>query len=99
MDAVNELELKQRQERQQIRKDAELFGELMKHPGWPRYMALIEAVAQNYHAAIMKPIESSLEVTKVEFAKGALSGISLAAQLPQMKIREAHESRREAAEE
>jgi hypothetical protein len=94
MTTVDEIDRKQREERQTIRRDAELLGELMGHRGWPRYMALVESVAQNYHATIMKPMEHVLEVTKMEFAKGALSGLSLATSLPQLKIREAEELRR-----
>jgi hypothetical protein len=56
-------------------------------------MALIEAVAQNYHATIMRPLDSSLEVTKLEFAKGVLSGLTLATAVPGMKIKEAHDTR------
>jgi hypothetical protein len=91
MDTVNEIELKQRQERRQIKEDAELFGELMKHKGWARYMALVEQIAQNYHVAIMKPLENVLEATKPEFAKGVLNGLTLATAIPGLKIREAHE--------
>jgi hypothetical protein len=94
MDTLQEIEEKQRDEHRQIREDAELFGSLMAHKGWGRYMALVETIAQNYHAAVMKPLDSALEVTKMEFAKGVLSGLTLATALPQMKIREAHEVRR-----
>ena len=93
MDTINEIEAKQREERRQIREDAELFTALMASKGWARYMAMVESVAQNYHAAIMKPLESSLEVTKTEFAKGVLSGLSLASGLPNMKITEAKQLR------
>jgi hypothetical protein len=94
MDTINEIERKQRADRAQIRKDAEAFAALMAHPGWGRYMALVESIGQNYHASIMKPLESVLEATKVEFAKGVLSGLSLATAIPQLKINEAHELRR-----
>jgi len=93
MDVVNDIELKQREERRQVREDAELFAGLIAHKGWPRFIALIDAVAQNHHAAVMKPLENVLESTKVEFAKGVLSGLSLAATLPHMKMREALELR------
>ena len=90
MDTVaNEIETKQRAERRQIIEDAELFHSLTSHKGWGRYMSLIEAMAQNYHAAIMRPLESVLEATKPEFAKGVLSGLSLATSAPGMKINEA----------
>lgn len=94
MDTINELERAQRNERRQIKEDAELFGALLAHRGWPRYMALIEAIAQNYHGTIMKPLDNVLEATKVEFAKGVLSGLTLATAIPGMKIHEAHEMRR-----
>ena len=93
MDTSNEIERKQREERRQVIEDAELFNALMTHKGWGRYMALIEAVAQNYHATIMRPLDSSLEVTKLEFAKGVLSGLTLATAVPGMKIKEAHDVR------
>jgi hypothetical protein len=91
MDVVNEIEVEQRAHRRQVRTDAELLADLMKHKGWPRYMALLEAVAQNHHVAIMKPLENVHEVTKMEFAKGVLNGLSLAAAMPGLKIKEAQE--------
>lgn len=81
----------QRIERQQIRQDAEVFQSLLKHPGWPRYLAMIEKVGGNYHQEIMRPLNNSFESVKSEFAKGALTGLSLAAQLPSAKIKEAAE--------
>lgn len=81
----------QKKERRVIKEDAELLAGLMKHLGWPRYLALIEAVSQNYHRTVMTPLANSFEVTKTEFAKGALTGLSLAAALPSTKIREASE--------
>jgi hypothetical protein len=91
MDSRNEIELQQRQQRRQIREDAELFGELMKHKGWPRYISLIETIAQNYHGTIMKPLDNVMEATKPEFAKGVLSGLTLATAIPGLKIQEAHQ--------
>jgi len=99
MDVINELEVKQRLERRQVREDAELFAELMKHKGWGRYMALVESIAQNYHATIMKPLDNVMEVTRPEFAKGVLSGLTLATAIPQLKINEAHEIKRATDEE
>jgi hypothetical protein len=99
MDAVNEIERKQRAERAQVREDAELFADMMKHKGWGRYMALVESIAQNYHSTIMKPLDNVMEATKPEFAKGVLSGLSLATAIPQLKINEAHELRRATDEE
>lgn len=93
-EASREIEQKQRQERETLRRDAELLEALLTHPGWPRYKALIEAVAQNFYAAVMKPMENSLEVTRTEFAKGTLNGLTLASSLPGMKIKEAQEMRR-----
>lgn len=91
MDTLTEIEQKQRNDRRQTLEDAELFDTLLAHRGWSRYMVLIEAVAQNYHATIMKPLDNVMEATKLEFAKGVLSGLTLASALPQMKIKEAQE--------
>ena len=91
--AVDEIERKQREERQQIRSDAELFEAMMKHRAWPRYMALVERIAQNYHNIIMKPLDSVFEATKPEHAKGVLTGLTLATAVPGLKIREAQELR------
>lgn len=99
MDAKTELSQDERMRRRQVRTDAELFGELLKHPGWGRYLSMVEAVAQNHHTAIMKPVESLLEMPRVEYNKGVLSGLSLASALPQMKIQEAHDLVRRADEE
>jgi hypothetical protein len=99
MDTMSDIAAKQREERAKIRADADLFVELLRHPGWPRYVELVQTVAQNYHATIMKPLESILECGKIEFAKGVLSGLSLASTLPTMKINEARELRREADDE
>ena len=86
---VDEIEAKQRAERRQIIEDAELFQGLLTHKGWPRYVALVEAMAQNYHAIVMRPLELTYEVTKPEFAKGVLNGLSIATAAPGMKIAEA----------
>lgn len=90
-DAVHDIEAQQRADRRQIREDAELFAGLIKHPGWPRLLAMIEKVGSGYHATVMKPLDNTFETVRVEFAKGALTGLSLAAQLPSAKIREAQE--------
>jgi len=93
-DAQREIELQQQKDRSQVKSDAELFQGLIKHPGWPRYIALIEAVSQNYYKKVMQPVENVMLCTTTEHAKGALTGLSLAAQLPSAKIREAEELRR-----
>jgi len=99
MDTMSDIERQQREQARTTRADAELFVDLMKHPGWPRYMSLVETIAQNYHGVIMKPLDSSLEVVKIEFSKGVLSGLTLATAVPTMKIREAQEMRRVAEDD
>jgi hypothetical protein len=91
MNTVEDIEKQQRAERQQIRSDAELLKQLVAHKGWPRYLALIERVAQNHYANVMKPVDNLLESTRVEYAKGILGGLTAATSLPAMKIREAQE--------
>lgn len=86
-----EIGSEQRAQALQVRKDAELFRSLMAHSGWPRYLAMIEAVGNNYQKTLMTPLNTSFESVKTEFAKGALTGLSLAAQLPSLKIKEAAE--------
>ena len=88
---IEEIEVAQRAERVAIKNDSELLQGLVKHPGWPRYLALIEAIAQNYNKQAMQPLENVFEVTKGEYAKGALMGLTLAAAAPSAKIREANE--------
>lgn len=94
MDARTELASDERAKRAQIKSDAELFQGLLKHPGWPRYIAMIEAVSQNFYKTAMEPLENVMLVTRMEHAKGALTGLSLAARLPSAKIREAEELKR-----
>lgn len=91
MNTLDEIDTAQRAERVTIRNDAELLQGLMMHPGWKRYLALIEAVGQNYNKTLNLPLENMFEVTKSEYAKGALMGLTLAATLPSTKIREANE--------
>jgi hypothetical protein len=79
MNVLSDIDAQQRMERRQIREDAELFGELMKHKGWGRFVALVERVAQNYHAQVMKPLDSS-EVTKLSSRRVRSVVLSLAAQ-------------------
>lgn len=93
MTTQQEIESSQREQRRQIRQDAELLEGLTLHPGWKRYLALIEAIGNNFNGQIMKPLENVFEGTKMEFAKGALTGLTLAAQLPSLKMREAAELR------
>lgn len=88
---AKELGTAQRADLQTLRKDAELMESLLKHPGWPRFMTMIEAVGQNFQRAAMQPIENALESVKTEHAKGALTGLTVAAQLPSAKIREAED--------
>jgi hypothetical protein len=84
----------QRIDTQEVKQDAELFQTLLKHPGWPRYLAILEKVGNNFHTKLMEPLENSFQSVKTEFAKGALTGLSLAAQLPSLKIKEAAELRK-----
>jgi len=86
---VDELASGERLRRQQVRTDAELFEGLMRHPGWQRYMVLVESVGQNFHQTMMRPVTKTADVYTSEFAKGALNGLSLAVQLPSAKIKEA----------
>jgi hypothetical protein len=95
MDTISDIEQKQRADRAAVREDAELFTALLSAVAWKRYVALVEVIGQNYYAAAMKPLESTLEVTKTEYAKGILTGLSLATAIPNLKIREAQELRRE----
>ena len=88
-----EIESDQRAQRRQIREDAELLVGLMKHPGWERYKALIEANAQVHYTKVMAPLDNVMLVTASEYAKGTLYGLTLAASLPSAKIREADELR------
>lgn len=90
-DVVDDIDSRQRMERQTLREDAELFASMITHKGWTRYLQMIDKVAQNYHATVMKPIENVLESPRIEHAKGVLTGLSVAAQLPQMKMNEARE--------
>ena len=92
---AEEIGADQRKAQREIHEDAALLAELIRHPGWTRYRALIEAVAQNYHKTAMEPIGNVFEVTKGEFAKGALMGLTLAAALPSAKIQEAAEFKHE----
>ncbi len=86
-----EIESEQRAQRRQVKEDAELLAGLLKHPGWLRYLALIEAVGQNYYKEAIAPLENVLVATKQEYAKGTLFGLTLATSLPSAKIREADE--------
>jgi len=88
---AEEIASDQRKQRQIVKEDAELMESLLRHPGWVRYRVLLEAVGQNFHSTLMAPLENVLLATKPEFAKGALTGLSLAATLPSAKIREAKE--------
>jgi hypothetical protein len=90
---VNEIEQKQRAERRQVREDAEVLADLMKHKGWSRYLTLVETIAQNYHNSVMAPLANVFEATRPEFAKGVLNGLTLATAIPNLKIREAHDQR------
>lgn len=84
-----EIQSEQRAQARQVREDAELLEGLMLHKGWPRFKALVEAVAQNYYATAMKPLEKLDDAVRVEYAKGTLNGLTLAASLPHLKMQEA----------
>lgn len=88
-EVVDELGREERQRRQQLRDDAEIFQTLVKHPGWARFMALCEVAGNNFNKTLMQPLENTQQVVKMEFAKGALYGIQGVASLPHAKIKEA----------
>lgn len=91
MSTEDEIITQQREILRQVRSDAELMTQLMAHKGWPRYLALIEAVGQNYYKAAVAPLTTMDSALPAEYAKGALNGLTLAATLPQSKINEAKE--------
>lgn len=91
MTQEEEILAQQREIRRKTKEDAELLAGLIKHPGWARYIALIEAVGQNYNQTLNEPLENVMLVTKHEYAKGALKGLTLAASLPHLKMREAQD--------
>lgn len=86
-----EIRSAQATEKQQLQKDADVFASLIVHPGWIRYKQLLESVGNNFYQTAMAPLNNTLECVKGEFAKGALTGLSLAAGLPSAKIKEAKE--------
>ena len=91
MTQEEEILSQQRELRRKTKEDAELLAGLVKHPGWARYIALIEAVGQNFNHTLNEPLENVMLVTRTEYAKGALKGLSLAATLPYTKMQEARE--------
>ena len=92
---LEDIAQQQREQDRQVREDARVLQALIAHPGWPVLVKLVEAVAQNYYATVMRPVESVFEVTKPEYAKGTLNGLTLAMGLPQSKIEEAKGLRRD----
>lgn len=94
----DELEQEQRELKAQTLKDAEVLQQLVAHAGWPRYMALIEAVGQNFAERALAPLESLMDAPKSEYAKGALKGLQTAAALPHLKIKEASDYTRTTAD-
>jgi hypothetical protein len=93
MDTVTEITEAQRAERAKIREDAELFDAMIATPAWKRYIALVEVVGQNFYRGLMEPLADASQVTKTEYTKGVLVGLSTATTIPQMKVREAQELR------
>lgn len=90
-DVTDDIAADQRAANRKLRDEATQLESLVTHPGWKIYLTLIEAVGQNYHKALMEPLNNSFECVKAEFAKGALTGLSLAAQITSAKLREAQE--------
>lgn len=99
MSAEKEILDQQRVQARQVREDAELLEGLMLHKGWPRFKALVESVAQNYYVTAMKPLETLDGAVKAEYAKGTLNGLTLAASLPHLKMKEAQDLGRTPTEE
>lgn len=90
-DTLDDIAAQQRTEDRIIREDAELLRSLITHPGWKRYLALVEAVGQNFYTTLITPCENSFEWPKMEFAKGALTALDHVAKLPSIKIKQADE--------
>jgi hypothetical protein len=93
------LEDDRRQQTAEINRDAELMEQLLNHPGWKRYISLVESVGQNYFAQVAAPLENIFEATKGEYAKGTLNGLTLATSLPRSKIEESKSLRNPSNEE
>ena len=91
MTQEEEILSQQREINRQTRAMAEAMQKLVALPEWKEYLRLIEAVAQNYNATLNEPLENVMLVTRHEYAKGALKGLTLAATLPHIKIAEAKE--------
>lgn len=85
---ADELGQERRKLEREVKEDGELMQGLMAHPGWPRYLKMIEAVSQNFYNTVMMPLKSTQDCVASEYAKGTLNGLSVAASLPSAKIRE-----------
>ena len=91
MTQEEEILSQQREMARQTRNAADAMQKLVSLPEWSLYLRLIEAVAQNFNNTLNEPLENVMLVTKHEYAKGALKGLTLAATLPHIKIAEAKE--------
>jgi hypothetical protein len=68
------------------REREELFGVLVRSPGWQEYVSLIEAKLQMMADAILAPAESVDSLVALEYVKGAMSGLIIARDLPSVTI-------------
>ncbi len=91
MTQEEEILAQQREMRRQTKAAAEAMQKLVSMPEWREYLKLIEAVAQNFNDTLNQPLENVMLVTRHEYAKGALKGLTLAVSLPHTKMQEARD--------
>jgi hypothetical protein len=56
----------------------ELFGLLVKHPGWTVYVELLEAMIQGKADEVLAPAGGVDRMVGLEYVKGAMSGLIMA---------------------
>jgi len=68
------------------REREELFKVLIRHPGWVLYVELLNARKQMFSDQLLAPAGSVDGAVAQEYIKGALFGLVLATDLPQLTV-------------
>lgn len=68
------------------RERVEVFQSLIVHPGWKAYHDLLMQMIEDRGAEVLAPAGSIDGAMKLEYIKGAMSGLILARDLPHVSI-------------
>lgn len=90
---LEEIAREQRREAARDAETVELFGILVKHPGFKRFQEVIDRMLKARGEFLLEPIPSLDAIPASEHQKGTMYGLALARDLPSVTIEVARQIR------